>query len=78
MCFQEKGKLKHAIVSPQPGETENISSFKIGSHPNIYILDTPGVLPPQILDDEVCSKLALTGHASAIIWWGSTILPDIC
>ncbi|KAK9127343.1 hypothetical protein Syun_016140 [Stephania yunnanensis] len=24
----------------------------VGSHPNIYILDTPGVLPPQILDGE--------------------------
>lgn len=36
-------------------------SFQIGSHPNIYVLDTPGVLPPKILDTEVCSKLALTG-----------------
>ncbi|KAF3447585.1 hypothetical protein FNV43_RR12772 [Rhamnella rubrinervis] len=57
----EKGKLKHATVSPQPGETKDISSFKIGSHPNVYVLDTPGVLPPEILDVEVCSKLALTG-----------------
>lgn len=57
----EKGRLKHAIVSPQPGETKDISSLKIGSNPNIYILDTPGVLPPEILDAEVCSKLALTG-----------------
>ncbi|KAA8520144.1 hypothetical protein F0562_014400 [Nyssa sinensis] len=60
----EKGKLKHATVSPQPGETKDISSFKIGSHPNIYVLDTPGVLPPEILDIEVCSKLALTGAIS--------------
>ncbi|KAF5446059.1 hypothetical protein F2P56_031718 [Juglans regia] len=57
----EKGKLKHAIVSPHPGETKDISSLKIGSHPNVYVLDTPSVLPPEILDDEVCSKLALTG-----------------
>ncbi|XP_052170769.1 DAR GTPase 2, mitochondrial isoform X2 [Diospyros lotus] len=57
----EKGKLKHATVTPQPGETRNISSLKIASHPNIYVLDTPGVLPPEIPDDEVCSKLALTG-----------------
>lgn len=35
--------------------------FQIASHPNIYVLDTPGVLPPHILDDEVCTKLALTG-----------------
>ncbi|XP_028110229.1 DAR GTPase 2, mitochondrial isoform X1 [Camellia sinensis] len=57
----EKGKLKHATVSPLPGETKDISSLKIGSHPNIYVLDTPGVLPPEIPDAEVCSKLALTG-----------------
>ncbi|XP_004307310.1 PREDICTED: mitochondrial ribosome-associated GTPase 1 [Fragaria vesca subsp. vesca] len=57
----EKGKLKHDTVSPQPGETKDISSLKIGSHPNIYVLDTPGVLPPQIHDVEVCTKLALTG-----------------
>ncbi|KAL7233879.1 hypothetical protein ACSBR1_017480 [Camellia fascicularis] len=57
----EKGKLKHATVSPLPGETKDISSLKIGSHPNIYVLDTPGVLPPEIPNAEVCSKLALTG-----------------
>ncbi|XP_027157743.1 DAR GTPase 2, mitochondrial [Coffea eugenioides] len=57
----EKGKLKHATVSPQPGETKNISSLKIASHPNIYVLDTPGILPPEIFGDELCSKLACIG-----------------
>ncbi|KAL5795166.1 hypothetical protein ACOSP7_003760 [Xanthoceras sorbifolium] len=57
----EKGKLRHATVSPQPGETKDISSLKIASHPNIYVLDTPSILPPQIHDVEVFSKLALTG-----------------
>ncbi|XP_073038732.1 DAR GTPase 2, mitochondrial isoform X1 [Primulina eburnea] len=57
----EKGKLKHSIVSPQPGETKCISSLKIASHPNVYVLDTPGILPSKINDDWVCSKLALTG-----------------
>ncbi|KAL9455397.1 hypothetical protein AB3S75_010758 [Citrus x aurantiifolia] len=57
----EKGKLRHATVSPQPGETKDIYSLKIASHPNIYVLDTPGILPPEIHDVEVCSKLALTG-----------------
>ncbi|XP_037496135.1 DAR GTPase 2, mitochondrial isoform X3 [Jatropha curcas] len=59
----EKGKLKHAIVSPHPGETKDISSLKIGSHPNIYVLDTPSILPPQIREAEVCTKLALTAGA---------------
>ncbi|GLT81030.1 hypothetical protein SLA2020_524380 [Shorea laevis] len=57
----EKGKLRHATVSPYPGETKNISSLKIASHPSIYVLDTPGILPPKIHDVEACSKLALTG-----------------
>uniref|UniRef100_A0A803PSW8 CP-type G domain-containing protein n=1 Tax=Cannabis sativa TaxID=3483 RepID=A0A803PSW8_CANSA len=60
----ERGRLKHATVSPHPGETKDISSLKIGSHPNIYVLDTPGILPPEISDDEVCLKLALTGAIS--------------
>ncbi|GMH21626.1 hypothetical protein Nepgr_023468 [Nepenthes gracilis] len=57
----EKGKLKRVVVNPLPGETKSISSLKIASHPNIYVLDTPGILPPQIYDIEVSSKVALTG-----------------
>ncbi|KAL6550006.1 hypothetical protein OROMI_020494 [Orobanche minor] len=58
----EKGKLKHSVVSLHPGESKTISSLKIASHPNVYVLDTPGVLTPDFINsDEVCSKLALTG-----------------
>jgi len=28
-CFVEKGKLKHATVSPEPGETKDIRSYKV-------------------------------------------------
>lgn len=37
---------------------------QIASHPSIYVLDTPGVFPAEILDAEVCSNLALTGRIS--------------
>ncbi|KAJ1398845.1 P-loop containing nucleoside triphosphate hydrolase [Sesbania bispinosa] len=57
----EKGKLKHATVSTEPGETKDIRSFKIGSHPNIFVLDTPAVLSPEVPDEDVLSKLILTG-----------------
>lgn len=40
--------------------------LQIASHPNIYVLDTPGIFPPKIDDIEVCSKLALTGIISCI------------
>ncbi|XP_030465015.2 DAR GTPase 2, mitochondrial isoform X1 [Syzygium oleosum] len=60
----EKGKLKHAVVSSEPCETKDISSLKIASNPNVYVLDTPGVLPPAIFDFETSSKLALIGTIS--------------
>ncbi|XP_057540437.1 DAR GTPase 2, mitochondrial isoform X3 [Amaranthus tricolor] len=56
----EKGRLKHAVVSPLPGETKEISGLKVASHPNIYVLDTPGILPPQIIDVNVNANFALT------------------
>ncbi|GJM91536.1 hypothetical protein PR202_ga07916 [Eleusine coracana subsp. coracana] len=57
----EKGKLKHAIVSGHPGETRDISGYKVASHPNMYVLDTPGVLSSRFTNDDFVSRLALTG-----------------
>ncbi|CAN6251769.1 unnamed protein product [Urochloa humidicola] len=57
----EKGKLKHAIVSNHPGETRDIIGYKVASHPNIYVLDTPGVLSPRFANDDPGPRLALTG-----------------
>jgi hypothetical protein len=37
-------------------ERVNFYFRQIGSHPNIYVLDTPGVLPPKIPDTKVCSN----------------------
>ncbi|CAL5428173.1 unnamed protein product [Camellia sinensis] len=56
----EKGKLKHATVSPLPGETKDISSLKLPLSVCVYHVIAE-VLPPEILDAEVRSKLALTG-----------------
>ncbi|KAL6905373.1 hypothetical protein ACP4OV_002974 [Aristida adscensionis] len=57
----EKGKLKHAVVSSHPGETRDIIGYKVANHPNIYVLDTPGVLSPQFANDSFGPRLALTG-----------------
>jgi ribosome biogenesis GTPase A len=35
--------------------------FQVASHPNIYVLDTPGVLSPVFFNDESGPLLALTG-----------------
>jgi ribosome biogenesis GTPase A len=48
-------------VSSHPGETKDISGYKVASHPNIYVLDTPGVLSPVFFNDESGPLLALTG-----------------
>jgi len=53
--------LKKAKVGPLPGVTQHISGFKIGEHPSVYVLDTPGVLVPNIDNIETGLKLALTG-----------------
>lgn len=42
--------------------SNEVFKIQIASHPNIYVLDTPGVLPPMMLDEDMCSKLALTGE----------------
>jgi len=36
--FIEKGKLKHATVSPEPGETKDIRSFKVSPLFSLYII----------------------------------------
>ncbi|KAK4397123.1 DAR GTPase 2, mitochondrial [Sesamum angolense] len=54
--FQEQKCMAFGVNSHN---RENIR--EIASHPNIYVLDTPGVLPPNVIDDGICSKLALTG-----------------
>lgn len=54
-------KLKKATVGPLPGVTLNLQGFKINSKPSIFVLDTPGVLVPNISDLDMGLKLALTG-----------------
>ncbi|XP_024539637.1 short integuments 2, mitochondrial isoform X1 [Selaginella moellendorffii] len=56
-----QGRPKKAQVGPLPGVTKIISGFKIGQCPSIYLLDTPGVLIPNIKSVETGLKLAITG-----------------
>lgn len=53
--------LKKAKVGPLPGVTQDLSGFKIGVQPSVYVLDTPGILVPNINNVETGLKLALTG-----------------
>ena len=49
--------------------SETLLSIQIGSHPNIYVLDTPAVLSPEIPDVDVLSKLILTGMFKLVFFF---------
>ncbi|KAK8315150.1 hypothetical protein V6Z12_D01G220800 [Gossypium hirsutum] len=53
--------MKRATVGPLPGVTQDIAGYKIAHQPSIYVLDTPGVLVPNIPNIEIGLKLALAG-----------------
>ena len=53
---------KRAKAGPLPGVTRHLSGFKVASSPLAYLLDTPGILAPNLGDDVTALKLALTGR----------------
>ncbi|KAK8705347.1 hypothetical protein V6N13_048951 [Hibiscus sabdariffa] len=59
--FPVQEKMKRATVGPLPGVTQDIAGYKIAHQPSIYVLDTPGVLVPNIPNIETGLKLALAG-----------------
>lgn len=61
LSHSDQEKLKKATVGPLPGVTQSLQGFKINSKPSIFVLDTPGVLVPNISDLDTGLKLALTG-----------------
>eukprot|EP00250_Pteridium_aquilinum_P008550 c18029_g1_i1 orf=131-1039(-) len=61
LSHTDQEKLKKATVGPLPGVTQNLQGFKIHNKPSIFVLDTPGVLVPNISDLDTGLKLALTG-----------------
>ncbi|KAF0698587.1 Aste57867_10817 [Aphanomyces stellatus] len=55
-----KGKKK-AVVGPTPGVTLRTDIIKVNETPAIYVMDTPGVMLPNIPTPDIGLKLALTG-----------------
>ncbi|KAF1329075.1 Ribosome biogenesis gtp-binding protein ylqf, partial [Globisporangium splendens] len=55
-----KGK-KRAMVGPTPGVTVRNDIIKVNDKPAIYVVDTPGVMLPNIPSAETGLTLALTG-----------------
>jgi ribosome biogenesis GTPase A len=50
-----------AKVGKLPGVTLHISKFLIRSKPIVYMLDSPGIMVPNITDERTALRLALTG-----------------
>nr|CCA14523.1 GTPase putative [Albugo laibachii Nc14] len=55
-----KGK-KRALVGPTPGVTIRKDIIQVNATPAIYVVDTPGVMLPNVENQETGLKLALTG-----------------
>lgn len=54
--------VKYAQTGKTAATTRNMDSFKINLDPVIYIIDTPGVMPPQIKSNEQGIKLSVCGN----------------
>eukprot|EP00946_MAST-07B_sp_MAST-7B-sp1_P004239 g4239.t1 len=50
-----------AKTGDQPGVTKSVSSIQVSSEPNVFVLDTPGIMVPRVDNIETGLKLALTG-----------------
>lgn len=55
-----KGR-KRAAVGPTPGVTVRSDIIKVSDKPAVYVVDTPGVMLPNVEDPETGMLLALTG-----------------
>lgn len=72
--YLKKGKA--AAVGPHPGVTRDVQTkIKISNIPKVYILDTPGVLTPNIPNDSTGMKLAACGTIKDNLV-GSLIIAD--
>jgi ribosome biogenesis GTPase A len=48
-------------VGLTPGLTRQVAGFQVSAEPDIYMLDTPGIMVPAVPSDEVGYRLALAG-----------------
>jgi mitochondrial GTPase 1 len=48
-------------TSPLPTETRNMQGFKVSENPLAWLIDTPGLMVPNIENMEVALKLGLVG-----------------
>lgn len=66
---------KQAKSGIHPTTTRHIDFFKVNLEPLIYIMDTPGIMPPKIYDAESGLKLSICGNIKEKIA-GKDIIAD--
>ncbi|KAF8060483.1 SIN2 [Scenedesmus sp. PABB004] len=58
----EQAHQRRAAVGAAPGLTRQVSGFQVCAAPSpVYVLDTPGIMPPNVPDDAAGFRLALAG-----------------
>jgi len=55
-------------VSKSPAETKHVSGFKISSEPKTWIIDTPGIMVPSLIEEEQALNLSLVGSIKDSIY----------
>lgn len=56
-----RSKPRAAVVGARPGVTRHVRSIQLCAEPNVFLLDTPGVLRPRLGDLSVALALAAAG-----------------
>jgi ribosome biogenesis GTPase A len=54
--------VKSAKTGAIATTTRNVDSFKVNLEPLIFIIDTPGIMPPKIYNNETGLKLSVCGN----------------
>lgn len=67
-------KRSVAKVTKIPCTTKNLNGIRISDDPVSYLVDTPGVMVPRIIDNETALKLSLIGCVKDVIPGKSLII----
>lgn len=61
---QQSPKIKNnyaSKVTKTAATTKHLSGFKVSTDPNMWIVDTPGLMVPSIIENDMAIKLSLVG-----------------
>ncbi|MDB5100570.1 MAG: ribosome biosis GTP-binding protein YlqF [Cyanobacteria bacterium RYN_339] len=62
-------------IGDKPGVTRNVSWIRLGS--NLELMDTPGIIPPKLDDQDLALALAMIGAVSTEAYDPIVIVPEV-